>query len=82
MSAKNKDIKEQQNASAEYWKERFEEASGWVAHFSDKSNRLEAEVEFYMDYIRWKGLSEEYQFFEEHAHKEEFPDEPFARYVM
>lgn len=82
MNEKNKVFREPEKHSAEYWKERFEEASGLVCHFNDRSSRLEEEVQFYMDYIQWKGLSEDYALFRGHAHKETFPDEPFPRYVM
>ena len=82
MTTYNTVIKEQSPCPSAYWKERFEEASGWVEHYTDKSNRLEDKVQFLMDFIQWKGLSDEYAAFEKRAHKREFPDEPFPRYVM
>jgi len=82
MATNNAVIKERSDGSSEYWAERFEEASGWVEHYVDESNRLQSKVQFLMDFIRWKGLSDEYSVFEERAYKKEFPDEPFPRYVM
>jgi len=40
MAMNNAVIKERSDGSSEYWAERFEEASGWVEHYVDESNRL------------------------------------------
>ncbi len=64
------------------WKERFEEASGYVRQYFDETLYLEHENYYLREYINWKGLDEEFALFREQAHEEHSPDEPFPRLVM
>ncbi|HUM85239.1 MAG TPA: hypothetical protein PLN48_15990 [Lachnospiraceae bacterium] len=82
MAKNNGVVREQENASAMYWKERFEEASGLAGEYICKSSQLEDENQKMADYIHWKGLTDEYLTFRKNAYEEYSPDKPFPRYVM
>ena len=40
------------------------------------------EMEYLSDFISWKNLQAEFEYFRANAHKEENPDVPFPNYVL
>ncbi len=54
-------------------------------HISDQDKDLKmlaSDFQYLTDFIRWKGLSDEYQYFKENAHMECPDNVPFGSYVL
>ena len=71
------------------WKKRYhelnicyQECSGNLLYSLERNNDLEDRIEKAEDYIRWKGLWNDYSNFKENAHQEYDPDLPFPSYVL
>ena len=54
-------------------------------HISDQDEDLKmlySDLHYLTDFIQWKGLSDEYQYFKENAHMECPENVPFGSYVL
>ena len=59
-----------------------DELLGYVQYFFGECIRLEDEIEYMYDFIRWMHLEEQYDMFRKKAHKCQSEDEPFPHYTM
>ena len=55
-------------------------------HIHDQDQDLEilrSELQYLRDFIEWKGLTEDFEYFKAHAHKVRLDDDlPFENYVL
>ena len=71
------------------WKKKYEDLQEMFQEMSDyrqevvTQQQVQAEsLEYLSDYIAYKGLEEDFNYFRENAHRESDEDTPFPRYVM
>ena len=68
--------------SLEKMQDEYDELSGVLQSMADERNKLQCEIEYMHDFIRWMHLSEMYDDFHRNAHKHQPEDEPFPYYTM
>lgn len=71
------------------WKKKYEDLQEMLQEMSDylqevvTQQQSQAEsLEYLSDYIAYKGLEEDFNYFRENAYRESDEDTPFPRYVM
>jgi hypothetical protein len=65
-----------------FWRDLYEEQEGYLISSMEKLQELEGRYALLDAYIDWKGLRDECEYFQEHAHEEYDPDLPFPRLVL
>ena len=68
--------------SLDKMQDEYDELSGVLQSMADERNKLQCEIEYMHDFIRWMHLSEMYDDFRRNAHKHQPEDEPFPYYTM
>ena len=68
--------------SLEKMQDEYDELSGVLQSMADERTKLQCEIEYMHDFIRWMHLSEMYDDFRRNAHKHQPEDEPFPYYTM
>lgn len=63
-------------------RELYDEACSCASSLTEDNHRCEEELEYMSDFIRFMGLSEEYKYFREHAHRDEQDEMPFPYYIL
>lgn len=61
--------------------EMFQEMSDYLQEVVTQQQSQAESLEYLSDYIAYKGLEEDFNYFRENAHRES-EDTPFPRYVM
>lgn len=60
-----------------------EEMSDYIHNLNQDMENLSNERQYLSDYIEWKGLTDDYEYFKAHAHKTHLDkDLPFENYVL
>ena len=80
MAKNNKVIKEQniyQNLQ-----ERYQEMNDYLVDLIDNHKRNEEDLRSLNDFIHYKKLDDEFQYFKEHAHEDENSELPFPSLVL
>lgn len=62
--------------------ERYAELSSILGEYAERNCIQEMEMEYLYDYIRWRGLESEFQYFLRNARKEPYEGGPFTHYVL
>ena len=62
--------------------ENYEELSGFLRSALDDHERDTEEMWYLYDFIRYKGLDDEYRYFKENAHEDTSKDLPFPSLVL
>lgn len=62
--------------------ELFDETSAELSYTLETNRQLECEQRFLEGFISFKDLAEEYEYFREHSHPAEDPDNPFPPLVL
>lgn len=60
----------------------FQEMSDYLQEVVTQQQSQAESLEYLSDYIAYKGLVEDFNYFRENAHREYDEDTPFPRYVM
>lgn len=60
----------------------FQEMSDYLQEVVTQQQSQSESLEYLSDYITYKGLVEDFNYFRENAHRESDEDTPFPRYVM
>lgn len=76
MAKSNKDVKEQN--AYQNLQERYTEMSDFISDLVEDCKQNEADLRYLNEFIRYKKLTEEYQYFRENAHEEYEEDMPFS----
>ena len=64
-------------------KEVLEEMSDHIHDQDQDIDSLHNEIQYLSDFIEWKGLTEDFEYFKAHAHKVRLDDDlPFENYVL
>ena len=64
-------------------KEVLEEMSDHIHDQDQDIESLHNEIQYLSDFIEWKGLTEDFEYFKAHAHKVRLGDDlPFENYVL
>ncbi len=58
-------------------KEQYQKLHEHMLDTNDDLNRCMAELEYYSAFIEWKGLTDEFAYFREHAYEKCDGDHPF-----
>lgn len=80
MAAKDKIFKEQLMYQA--LQESYEEACSHICELEERHQVAEQELKYLQDYIHFRHLTEDYQFFHENAVPDPSEDLPFPRYTL
>lgn len=75
--AKNNKVLKEQNAYQNL-QERCSEMSDFISSIVEDCKQYEADLRYLNEFIRYKNLNEEYQYFRENAHEEYEEDMPFS----
>lgn len=62
--------------------EMFQEMSDYLQEVVTQQQSQAESIDYLSDYIAYKGLVEDFNYFRENAHRESDEDTPFPRYVM
>lgn len=62
--------------------ELFQEMSDYLQEVVTQQQDQAESLEYLSDYIAYRGLEEDFNYFRENAHRESDEDMPFPRYVM
>jgi len=62
--------------------ENYEELSGFLRSALDDNERDTEEMRYLYDFIRYKGLDDEYMYFRKNAHEDKSKDLPFPSLVL
>ena len=62
--------------------EMFQEMSDYLQEVVTQQQSQAESLEYLSDYIAYKGLEEDFNYFRENSHRESDEDTPFPRYVM
>lgn len=62
--------------------EAYEELCSYTSELNRENERAEKELSYLQDFVRHKGLEEEYLFFRKHAVPDPSEDLPFPHYVL
>ena len=62
--------------------EMFQEMSDYLQEVVTQQQSQAESIDYLSDYIAYKGLEEDFNYFRENAHRETNEDTPFPRYVM
>ena len=76
MAKSNKYLKEQN--TYQNLQERCSEMSDFISSLVEDCKHNEADLRYLNEFIRYKKLNEEYQYFRENAHEEYEEDMPFS----
>lgn len=76
MAKSNKDLKEQD--AYQNLQERCSEMSDFISGLVEDCKQNEADLRYLNEFIRYKKLIDEYQYFRENAHEEYEEDLPFS----
>ena len=60
----------------------YEEASHLLVTEIEDNDRLRIEQEYLSDFIHWKSLDDEYQYFKQNAVRDPDDELPFPRYIL
>lgn len=80
MAKNNKAIKEQ--TIDRNLQERYEEMNDFLLDLMDDHKRSEEDLRYLNDFIRYKNLDDEFQYFKEHAHEDKDSELPFSILVL
>ena len=80
MAKNNKVIKEQR--IYQNLQERYQEMNDFLLGLIDDHKRSEEDLRYLSDFIHYKKLDEEFQYFKEHAHEDENSELPFPSLVL
>jgi len=62
--------------------EQFQEMSDYLAEVVTQQQVQAESIDYLNDYIAYKGLEEDFNYFRENAHRDSDETTPFPRYVM
>lgn len=62
--------------------ENYEELSGFLRSALEDHERDTEEMRYLYDFIRYKGMDDEYRYFRENAHEDTSKDLPFSSLVL
>lgn len=62
--------------------ESYDEACGHIEYLASTNDWLSEEIGYLKDFISYKGLNEEYDYFRRNAYREDDPEEPFPKYIL
>lgn len=62
--------------------EMFQEMSDYLQEVVTQQQSQAESIDYLSDYIAYKGLEEDFNYFRENAHRESDEDTSFPRYVM
>lgn len=80
MAKNNKVIKEQK--VYQNLQERYEEMNDFLLDLIDDHKRSEEDLRYLSDFIHYKKLDDEFQYFKEHAHEDKDSELPFPYLVL
>lgn len=66
----------------DFLKESYEEACSLLLTEQAVNRRYASENEYMTDFIHWKNLEKEYQYFKENAIRDSNEEIPFPRYIL
>jgi hypothetical protein len=75
--AKNNKVLKEQNAYQNL-QERYSEMSDFLSGLVEDCKQYEADLRYLNEFIRYKKLNDEYQYFRENAHEEYEENMPFS----
>lgn len=75
--AKNKKVLKEQIVSQNL-QERFSEMSDFLSDLVEECKQNEVDLRYLNEFVRYKKLTDEYQYFRENAHEEYEEDMPFS----
>jgi hypothetical protein len=76
MAKNNKDLKEQN--TYQNLQDRYSEMSDFMSVLVEDCKQNETDLRYLNEFIRYKKLTDEYQYFRENAHEEYEEDMPFS----
>ena len=79
MTVSNKVVKE--HKLYRKLQDQSDEYLGYVQYYSSQCDEKDKELRFLYDFLRYKGISEEYENFRENAHEVDNPD-IFPFYIL
>lgn len=62
--------------------DRYDDLRSVTNDFSQANRHMEEELKFLNDFISWKGLEDDFQYFRNNAHLQTDEDIPFPSYVL
>ena len=81
MSPKNNKVIKEQNIYQNL-QERYQEMNDYLVDLIDNHKRNEEDLRSLNDFIHYKNLDEEFQYFKEYAHEDTEVDLPFPNLVL